>query len=96
MSKEYKKLLGNRVYLEIDLPNYSIEMSESAKKDLVREAASKLNRTKVLDIGTTVTNVAIGDEVLVSKEGILRGDIINLSPTKTVALVNPLEIIHIW
>jgi len=99
MSKEYKTLLGNRVYIEIDMPNYSVEMPEEVKKKLTQDVAQKLNRAKVYDVGTsleTSSPVKVGDEVLVSKDGVIRGDFINLSPTKVVLMISPFDIIHIW
>jgi len=96
VEKPYKKLLGNRVYVTMNMPHYTIEMDENVKKKLIAEAAQKMERATVYDIGTIVTTVAIGDEVMVGKEGILRGDLINLSPNLTVMMINPLEIVHIW
>lgn len=99
MAKEYKTLLGNRVYIEIDLPKYTLEMEESVKKRLVAEAAKKMNRAKVYDVGNGVPEgfeLKKGEEVLVGKEGIIRGDFINLSEDRTVLVISPFDIIHIW
>lgn len=97
--KPYKKLLGNRVFLKLDLPSYSLEMAESAKQTLITEAAQKLNKAEVYDIGDTVAALGIinlGDTVCVSKQGITRGEFLNLSKDLTVVMVSPLDIIHIW
>jgi len=102
MSKEqekpYKTLLGNRIYIKMELPTYSIQMADSAKKELVAEAAKKLERGVVYDIGTGVLtdDIKIGDEVMVGKEGIIRGDLVNLTKDLSVMMINPFEIVHIW
>ncbi len=98
MSKEYKKLLGNRVYIEVDMPNYTIVMDEAIKKKLIAEVVKELNRAKIYDIGTGVTKdtIEIGDEVLVGRDGVVKGEFINLSEKKTVLMVSPFDIIHIW
>lgn len=97
--KPYKTLLGNRIYLKMELPTYSIQMADSAKKELIAEAAKKLEKAVVYDIGTGVHSdnpIEIGDEVMVGKEGIMRGDLVNLTKDLTVMMVNPLEIVQIW
>lgn len=99
MSKEYKTLLGNRIYIEVEMPNYSVQMTEEVKKKLTADIVQKLNRAKVYDVGTsleTSSPVKPGDEVLVSRDGIIRGDFVNLSDTKVVLMVSPFDIIHIW
>lgn len=98
MAKEYKKLLGNRVYIEVNMPTYTIVMDEAIKKKLIEEVAQELNRAKIYDIGTGVTKdtIKIGDEVLVGREGIIRGEFINLSEKRTVLMISPFDIIHIW
>ncbi len=98
MAKEYKKLLGNRIYLEIDMPKYTVVMDEAIKKKLIADVAKDLNRAKVYDIGTGVVKdtIEVGDEVLVGRDGVIRGDFINLSKKRTVLMVSPFDIIHIW
>lgn len=99
LTKPYKTLLGNRIYVVIDLPTYSIQMADSAKKALIAEAAKKLSRAVVYDIGTGVhpdNPIKVGDEVMVGKEGIIRGDLVNLSDDLSVMMVNPIEIVQIW
>jgi hypothetical protein len=98
-NKIYKELLGNRIYVDIDLPKYTIEISKTEKDKIIAEAAQKLNKAKVFDIGSGVHElnpIKIGDIVLVGKEGITRGDIVNLSEDKTVVCINPMDIIMIW
>ena len=97
--KPYKTLLGNRIYLKIDLPKYTVELDEKLKKQLIAEAAQKLNKAVVYDIGLGVhpeNPIEIGDTVMVGKEGIIRADIVHLSKTLSVIMVNPMEIVHIW
>jgi len=98
MPAEYTKLLGNRVYVDIDIPKYTIEMAEEVKKQLVGEAVKSLTKAVVYDVGSGVVEGGVepGDIVLVSKEGVLRGDLINLTDKKTVLLISPFDIIHIW
>jgi flavin-binding protein dodecin len=101
MSKPYKQLLGNRVYLKLEIITSSLEMAESAKKAMVLEAAKKLNKAVVYDIGHSVVQdadikYAVGDRVMVSMQGVTRGEILNLDKDTTVVMVSPLDIIHIW
>lgn len=95
----YKTLLGNRIYLIMDMPKYSIEVDETTKQKLAQEAAQKMNRAEVYDRGLGVHEdnpVKIGDKVLVGTGGISRGELITLSKDLVVMAVNPMEIMHIW
>jgi len=96
MKKPYKKLLGNRVYLKLDIPSYTIEMADSAKQALVVEAAQKLNKAEVYDVGDVVTHIQPGEIVMVSKQGVTRGEFVTLSKDLSVIMVSPIDIIHIW
>jgi len=104
MSKEVKKpyrvLLGNRIYLKLEMPTYTLEVAEEVKKRMVVEAAQKLNKGVVYDVGTTVVvspdSPKVGDKVMVSMQGVTRGEILNISPDLTVVMISPLDIIHIW
>ncbi len=96
MSKPYEKLLGNRVYLKMNMPTFNLEIPESTKNKIIQEAAQKMEKAEVYDIGTTVTNVGVGDVVMVGKEGIIRGELVNLEKGLVVMMINPLEIVQIW
>jgi len=99
--KPYKVLLGNRVYIKLDLPKYTLEVAEETKKKMVLEAAQKLNKGIIYDVGLSVIRegkggLNPGDKIMISMQGVTRGEIVNITPDLTVVMVNPLDIIHIW
>jgi hypothetical protein len=98
--KPYRVLLGNRVYIKLDLPVYTLEMAEETKKKLISEAAQKLSKGVVYDVGNAVVvakdSPKEGDTVMVSMQGVTRGELVNLTPELSVLMVSPLDIIQIW
>ena len=95
---EFKKLLGNRIYLNMPKKEESkIIVDENTKEALKKELLNKMSKLTVYAVGDLVTNIAPGDEVLVDPEALARkATIIPLSDDKEVLLVSPFDIVHIW
>ena len=96
---EFKKLLGNRVYLEMPKKEEESKLivDENTKESLKKELLSKMSRLKVYAVGDLVTSISVGDEVLVDPEALSRkAVIIPLSQEKEVLLVSPFDIVHVW
>jgi len=95
---EFKKLLGNRIYLEMPKKEETkLIVDENTKEALKKELLSKMSRLKVYAIGDLVTNVSVGDEVLVDPEALARKTlIVPVSDTKELLLVSPFDIVHVW
>lgn len=95
---EFKKLLGNRIYLNMPKKEESkIIVDENTKDALKKELLNKMSRLTVYAVGDLVTTIAPGDEVLVDPEALARKTtIVPLSKDKEVLLVSPFDIVHVW
>lgn len=96
---EFKKLLGNRIYLNMPKKEEETKLivDENTKEALKKELLSKMSRLSVYAVGDLVSNISVGDEVLVDPEALSRkAVIIPLSEDKEVLLVSPFDIVHIW
>ena len=97
MEKEYKKLRGNRVFLEMPKKKESkLEVDSNTKEALHQEMLKKMSRLKVYDVGDMVTDIVVGDEVLVDPAALSKASLVPLSETRDVLLVSPFDIISIW
>ena len=94
---EFKKLRGNRVYLELPKKEESkLVVDENTKEALQKELLRKMSKLKVYAVGDLVTDIISGDEVLIDPNALSKSLIIPLSEEKEVLLVSPFDIIHIW
>lgn len=99
--KEFKKLFGQRVYLEFpDMPKSNILLDPKSAKQIKEEYIKTISRLKIYAVGDGVTHLKEGDEVLVDS-AIFNPDnpkmrIIDLSPDKSVLLISIFDVIHVW
>ena len=95
-----RRLLGNRVYLEIPKKEKSkIVVDENTKEALEKEMLKSMRKLLVLAVGDGVSTdkVNVGDKVLVEPEALARkAVIVPLSDEKEVLLVSYFDIIHVW
>lgn len=94
------KLLGNRIYLEMpkeDAEN-KLYVDENTKEALQRELLNKMSKLKVLQIGTIVTEIKVGDYVLVDPAALNKATLVPISEDgeERAILVSPFDIIQIW
>jgi exosome complex RNA-binding protein Rrp42 (RNase PH superfamily) len=94
------KLLGNRIYLEMpkeDAEN-KLYVDENTKEALQRELLNKMSKLKVLQIGTIVTEIKVGDYVLVDPAVLNKATLVPISEDgeERAILVSPFDIIQIW
>lgn len=96
--KPYKKLLGNRVYLELPKKEDSkLIVDENTKEALQKELMKKMSKLKVYDVGSNVESVKAGDIVLVDPSKITNAVVIpNLGLDVDIILVSPFDVIHVW
>jgi len=95
--KPYKKLLGNRIYVEIPRKEESkLFVDENTKEALQREMLKRMSKLTVFDVGESVTNIKIGDIILVDPGKLKDAMVIPLSDDKDVLLVSPFDVIHVW
>jgi hypothetical protein len=91
------RLLGNRIYLEIPKKEESkLIVDENTKEALEKEMIKKMSRLTVHSIGELVTNVKVGEEVLVDPEALSRAKVIPYSEKEDVLLISPFDVIHVW
>jgi hypothetical protein len=91
------RLLGNRIYLEIPKKEESkLIVDENTKEALEKEMIKKMSRLTVHSIGELVTNVKVGEDVLVDPEALSRAKVIPYSEEEDVLLISPFDVIHVW
>lgn len=94
--KKFKKLLGPRLFLELPKKEEGkLIVDENTKEALEREMMQKLQRLKVNAIGDGVTDIAVGDEVLVEASAISKAPIIPMEEDNLL-LVSRFDIILVW
>ena len=94
---EFKKLLGNRIYVELPKKEESkLVVDENTKEALQREMLKKMSKLTVYAVGDTVTNISVGDEILVDPSSLSKSHGIPLSDELDVLLVSPFDVIHVW
>lgn len=98
MAKEFKKLLGHRIYLEIpgEEDKSKLIVDENTKDALTRLMLEKKRRLKVYAVGSLVEGIKEGDEVLVDPSKLPQAFRVPIAEDKHVALVSSFDIIHIW
>jgi hypothetical protein len=92
-------LLGNRIYLEMPPQDEDskIVVDENTKEALQRELLNKMSKLKVLQVGTIVTEIKVGDWVLVDPAALNRATLVPINDDDDrVILVSPFDVIHIW
>ena len=95
--KPYKKLLGNRIYVEIPKKEESkLIVDENTKEALQREMLKRMSKLTVYDVGDLVTNIKSGDVILVDPGKLKDALVIPLSDNKDVLLVSPFDVMHVW
>ena len=97
MAKEFKKLRGNRVYVEIPKKGESkLIVDENTKEALQKEMIKKMSKLTVYAVGELVTDIKEKDVVLVDPGKLKDALLIPLSDEKDVLLISPFDIVHIW
>jgi len=93
------KLLGNRVYLEMpkEAEESKLVVDENTKEALQRELLNKMSKLKVIAVGTIVTEIKVGDWVLVDPAALNKATLVPINDEDERAiLVSPFDIIQIW
>ena len=94
------KLLGNRIYLEMPKEDEESKLivDENTKEALQRELLNKMSKLKVLQVGTIVTEIKVGDCVLVDPKALNNATLVPISDDveELVILFSPFDVIQIW
>lgn len=93
------KLLGNRIYLEMPPQddNSKLIVDDNTKEAVQRELLNKMSKLKVVQIGTIVTEIKIGDWVLVDPAALNKAILVPINDDDDrVILVSPFDVIMIW
>jgi co-chaperonin GroES (HSP10) len=98
MAKPYKKLLGNRIYVNVPKKEEKskIIVDSATKEELQREMLKKMSKLTVYDVGESVSIVKSGDRILVDPAKLKEAMLIPLSEDLDVLLVSPFDVIHVW
>lgn len=94
------KLLGNRIYLEIpkEEEESKLIVDENTKEALQRELLNKMSKLKVVAVGSIVTEIKVGDVVLVDPAALNKATLVPVSDDgeERVILISPFDVIQIW
>ena len=94
------KLLGNRIYLEMPKEDEESKLivDENTKEALQRELLNKMSKLKVVQVGTIVTEIKVGDWVLVDPAALNKATLVPISEDseERAILVSPFDVIQIW
>ena len=93
------KLLGNRIYLEMPPQddNSKLIVDDNTKEAVQRELLNKMSKLKVVQIGTIVTEIKIGDWVLVDPAALNKATLVPINDNDDrVILVSPFDVIMVW
>lgn len=93
------KLLGNRIYLEMPPQddNSKLIVDDNTKEAVQRELLNKMSKLKVVQVGTIVTEIKIGDWVLVDPAALNKATLVPINDNDDrVILVSPFDVIQIW
>lgn len=93
---EFKKLLGNRILL--DLPKKEegkLIVDENTKEALEKEMMQKLKKLTVYATGDLVSNIKPGDEILVDPAALSKAPVLPIGEENKL-LVTPFDVILVW
>lgn len=93
------KLLGNRILLELPPQddNSKLIVDDNTKESLQRELLNKMSKLKVLQVGTLITEIKVGDLVLVDPAALNKATLVPINDNDDRAiLVSPFDVIQIW
>jgi hypothetical protein len=94
---EFKKLRGNRVFLEIPKKDDSkIIVDENTREAMNRALVQTFRKLKIYEVGDLITDLNKGDFVLVDPEMLKRAPIIPLSETRDVLMISQFDVALIW
>ena len=93
------KLLGNRILLELPPQDEEskIVVDENTKEAVQRELLNKMSKLKVLQVGTLITEIKVGDWVLVDPAALNKATLVPINDNDDRAiLVSPFDVIMVW
>ena len=93
------KLLGNRIYLEMPPQddNSKLIVDDNTKEAVQRELLNKMSKLKVVQVGTIVTEIKIGDWELVDPAALNKATLVPINDNDDrVILVSPFDVIMVW
>ena len=93
------KLLGNRIYLEMPPQddNSKLIVDDNTQEAVQRELLNKMSKLKVVQVGTIVTEIKIGDWVLVDPAALNKATLVPINDNDDRAiLVSPFDVIMVW
>jgi hypothetical protein len=92
----FKQLRGNRLLL--DLPKKEegkLIVDDNTKEALEREMIQKYQRLTVYAVGDLITDIKVGDEILVDPASLGKAPVIPIGGENKL-LVSPFDVILIW
>jgi len=94
---DFKQLRGNRILLELpEREENKLILDDETKEALDAEYLLKLNKLTVYAVGDLVTDINVGDEVLVDLSTLRGKSVKYVIGGKERLLVSPFDVILIW
>jgi hypothetical protein len=95
--KEFKELRGQRILLSLPPKDEGkLIVDENTREALHKEMLEKMKRLTVYEVGSLVSDIKPGDEVLVNPESLRTGYVINVGADGDKVLINVLDIVLVW
>lgn len=93
---DFKKLLGNRILLNLPKKDEGkLIVDDNTKEALEKEMLQKLKRLTVHAVGDLVSNIKVGDEILVDPASLGKAPVIPIGEENKL-LVTPFDVILVW
>jgi hypothetical protein len=93
---DFKKLLGNRILLNLPKKDEGkLIVDDNTKEALEKEMLQKLKRLTVHAVGDLVSNIKVGDEILVDPAALSKAPVIPIGEENKL-LVTPFDVILVW
>ena len=93
---DFKKLLGNRILLNLPKKDEGkLIVDDNTKEALEKGMLQKLKRLTVHAVGDLVSNIKVGDEILVDPAALSKAPVIPIGEENKL-LVTPFDVILVW
>lgn len=99
MEKAFKKLLGNRIYLDAPPESESkLIVDDNTKQALIKEMYKKMNKIRIHTVGSSITDPDIveGTYILVDPATLSQAPLIPLSKDESVLMISIFDVIMVW
>lgn len=93
---DFKSLRGNRLLLNLPKKEEGkLIVDDNTKEALEREMVQKYNKLTVYSVGDLITDIKVGDEILVDPSALGKAPVIPIGDDNKL-LISPFDVILVW